>query len=53
MPHWRKTKHLELTVKGSTFRYGNSADWKMKYRPATRVFSLFHLKHVSIAGFSL
>lgn len=47
-------EHLGLTVEGSTFRYGNSTDWKMKYRPATCVFfSVVSFKHVSIAGFSL
>lgn len=41
-------KHLGLTVEGSTFRYGNSIDWKMKYRPATCVFlSVVSFKHVS------
>lgn len=32
-------EHLELTVEAKTFRYGNSADGKVKYRPATCVFS--------------
>jgi hypothetical protein len=29
-----------LIVERSAFRYGNSTDWTMKYRPATGVFFL-------------